>query len=237
MKPGLKMGSKPRNRAGNREIAKPGQNVEVSGGSRGGQMTVAELVPDPANRRVHNARNLGLVVDALRDVGAARSIVIDEDNVVLAGNGVTEAAVAAGLTRVQVVDADGATIIAVRRTGLTAEQKRALAMYDNRSAELAAWNPEQLRADVDAGLTLAPYWTEDELAALLQAIRADAVDAPAMLQGGKEDFEQITFILHRDQAGTVRAAIEKAKAAGATSSVNANGNGNALALICQAYCE
>ena len=113
-----------------------------------------DLVPDPQNRRRHTTRNLGMVSDALRDVGAARSIVIDEHNVILAGNGVTEAAAEAGITHVHVVEADGTTLIAVRRRGLTPEQKRRLALYDNRTAELAEWNLDQLRADVDAGLDL-----------------------------------------------------------------------------------
>ena len=58
---------------------------------------IKDLTPDPENRRAHNPRNLGMVVDALHAVGAARSIVIDEDNVILAGNGVTEAAAEAGV--------------------------------------------------------------------------------------------------------------------------------------------
>lgn len=53
---------------------------------------IKDLVPDPENRRKHNARNIGMVVDTLQSVGAARSIVIDENNVILAGNGVTQAA-------------------------------------------------------------------------------------------------------------------------------------------------
>jgi DNA modification methylase len=124
-----------------------------------------------------------MVSDALREVGAARSIVIDEDNVILAGNGVSEAAAEAGITRVQVVDVDGSTLVAVRRRGLTAEQKRALAIYDNRTGELATWDFEQLQADVDAGLSLQPFWTEAEQAALLQkgpkAGRTDPDDVPA----------------------------------------------------------
>src|SRR5688500_9536719 len=91
-------------------------------------MRITDLVPDPLNRRAHNPRNLGMVADALRKVGAARSIVIDEDNVILAGNGVTEAAVAAGITKLHVVDADGDTVVAVRRKGLTVGQKRELAI-------------------------------------------------------------------------------------------------------------
>src|SRR3990167_9175396 len=88
---------------------------------------IKDLVPDPANRRQHNPRNLGMVSDALREVGAARSIVIDEDNVILAGKGVTEAAAEAGITRLRVVEADGNELIAVRRRGLTDDQKRRLA--------------------------------------------------------------------------------------------------------------
>jgi DNA modification methylase len=128
---------------------------------------IKDLVADPENRRKHNPRNLGMVVDALHQVGAARSIVIDEDGVILAGNGVTEAAAEAGITRVQVVDADGSTLVAVRRRGLSPEQKRALAIYDNRTAELAEWNAEQLQTDIDAGLDLKPWFFDEELAAVL----------------------------------------------------------------------
>src|SRR6188768_191036 len=80
---------------------------------------IKDLVADPQNRRLHNPRNIGMVVDALQQVGAARSIVIDEDNVILAGNGVTEAAAEAGITKVRVIDVAGDELVAVRRTGLT----------------------------------------------------------------------------------------------------------------------
>lgn len=125
-------------------------------------------MPDPQNRRKHNPRNLGLVVDALQQVGAARSIVIDENDVILAGNGVSEAAAEAGITKVRVIEADGQEIIAVRRSGLSEEQKRALAMYDNRSGELAEWDAEQLQADLDAGLSLEPWFSDQEVAAIVK---------------------------------------------------------------------
>lgn len=128
---------------------------------------IRDLTADPANRRKHNARNIGMVVDSLHKVGAARSIVIDEHGTVLAGNGTVEAAAEAGITRLQVVDADGETIIAVRRRGLTAEQKRALALFDNRSSELADWDISQLQADADAGLDLNTFFEPAELADLL----------------------------------------------------------------------
>lgn len=109
--------------------------------------TLAELKPDAHNRRKHTPRNVGMIVNALHEVGAARSIVIDESGTILAGNATVEAAAEAGIERVQVVDADGETIIAVRRTGLTDEQKRKLALYDNRTAELAEWDTAQIAAE------------------------------------------------------------------------------------------
>src|SRR4026208_901931 len=102
-----------------RPIKKPPQAQAVSGPTH-----IKDLTPDPSNRRTHNPRNIGMVVDALHEVGAARSIVIDEDGVILAGNGVTEAAAEAGITKLRVIDAAGDELIAVRRSGLTAEQKR-----------------------------------------------------------------------------------------------------------------
>ncbi len=128
---------------------------------------IKDLVADPQNRRQHNPRNIGMVVDALQAVGAARSIVIDENNVVLAGNGVLEAAGEAGLTRLRVVEADGQEIIAVRRTGLSEAQKRHLAIADNRSAELAQWNAAQFKDDLGAGLDFKGFFTQDELQAIL----------------------------------------------------------------------
>jgi hypothetical protein len=126
------------------------------------------LKPDPANRRRRTGRGARLLVESLGQVGAARSIVIDEHNEILAGNGVVEAAAEAGLTKLKIVESDGQTIVAVRRRGLTAEQKRALSLFDNRTGELAEWVPEQLADDQAHGLALTPFFDEAELAKLLK---------------------------------------------------------------------
>lgn len=127
---------------------------------------IADLKPDERNPRKHNPRNIGMIERALNEVGAARSIVIDEENRVLAGNGVVEAAANAGIEKVRVVEADGNEIIAVRRTGLTEDQKRRLAYYDNRTAELAEWDTERIAFDIDSGFDFKGLFTEEELAVL-----------------------------------------------------------------------
>jgi len=135
--------------------------------------SLADLHADPVNARRHNPRNVGMIENALNEVGTGRSIVIDEDGRVLAGNATIEAAAQAGIEKVRVVDTDGETLVAVRRTGLTEAQKRRLALYDNRTAELADWDGEMLAAllsedkDVVEGL-----FTDDELMAVVD----DALD-------------------------------------------------------------
>jgi len=125
------------------------------------EYTLADLKPDPQNARKHNPRNIGMIVDSLHQVGAARSIVIDEDNVILAGNGVVDAVAEAGIMGVRVVEASGNEIIAVRRSGLTPEQKVKLALYDNRTAELAGWEAETLQ-EISEAQDLSDLFTEAE---------------------------------------------------------------------------
>ena len=142
---------------------------------------IKDLIPDPSNRRVHSPRNIGLIVESLQAVGAARSIVIDEDNVIRAGNGTVDAAAEAGITKLLVVDTDGDALVAVRRSGLTDAQKRALALYDNRATELSRWDGDALQQDLAAGLDLSPFFTSKELAHALKTTPVDLTTPEPML--------------------------------------------------------
>src|SRR5262245_27444280 len=128
---------------------------------------IKDLTEDPVNRRAHTPRNVGMIADSLQDVGAGLSIIIDEQNQLIGGHGVIEAAGQVGITKLHVVDAEGDAIVAVRRRNLTPEQKRRMAMYDNRTSDLSEWNLDQIQADVDAGLDMSPFFSDQELDALL----------------------------------------------------------------------
>lgn len=201
--------------------------------------TIADLTPDAHNARAHNPRNVGMIEAALGEVGAARSIVIDEDGRILAGNGTIEAAARAGITRVQVVEGDGETIVAVRRAGLSEKEKRRLALYDNRSAELATWDGDALAAMMreDEG-ALKGLFAEHELAAFSVPNDSEWGALSELPDGDRAPFQQMTFTLHDSQVETVREAIRSAIARGASNSdVNENSNGNALAFICAEFCN
>lgn len=136
---------------------------------------LADLRPDQNNARKHNPRNIGMVANSLREVGAARSGVIDEDGNILAGNGTYEALSEAGIEKVKIVQADGNEWVVVQRKGLSEKQKLKLALYDNRSAELAEWDKEVL-ADIDPEIMESMFST-DELEDLLDNV------------GGSEELE------------------------------------------------
>jgi hypothetical protein len=154
--------------------------------SNAGEISLlAYLNPDPRNARSHSERNLELIASSLQEVGAARSIVVDEDGVILAGNATVTAAQHAGIDRVRVIDTDGTELVAVRRSGLTPEQKRRLALLDNRAAELASWDTEVL-ASLAEDTDLSGLWEPDELDALI----ADG-SAPAHLLGDPDEIPDV----------------------------------------------
>lgn len=129
---------------------------------------LSDLKPDQKNARKHNPRNIGMVANSLREVGAARSGVIDEKGNILAGNGTYEALSEAGIEKVKIVQADGNEWVVVQRKGLSEKQKLKLALYDNRSAELAEWDKEVL-ADIDPEIMESMFST-DELEDLLDDV-------------------------------------------------------------------
>ena len=139
------------------------------------------------------------------------------------------------VTKLQVVEAEGDTVVAVRRRGLTAAQKRELAIYDNRTADLAEWNIEQLAADLRNGEDLSAFFLPDELERLTGMFDVAGTPPPLLSPDDRPHFQQMTFTLHDDQVETVKAALARAQADGCLSPDNENTNGNALAHIAARY--
>lgn len=136
------------------------------------EVTLSDLKPmsDDENARMHNPRNIGMIVDSLQEVGSGRSLLVDENNKIIAGNGTYDAAAEAGLERVWIVDAPADVLVARRRSDFTSEeQKTRAALYDNRTAEVAEWRPEVMRELRSEGLTEG-MWTDGELDSMLHTV-------------------------------------------------------------------
>ena len=78
--------------------------------------TISDLKFDDKNFNEHTEFGMSLLEKSLHDYGAGRSILIDKDNNIIAGNGIVEAAAQAGIEKVRIVETKGDEIVAVKRT-------------------------------------------------------------------------------------------------------------------------
>jgi hypothetical protein len=95
-------------------------------------------VPSERNARTHSPEQIAQLVASIGAFGWTNPILIDEDRAIIAGHGRLEAARAAGL----------ADVPTITLTGLSAAQKRALAIADNKLALNAGWDDELLRLEL-----------------------------------------------------------------------------------------
>lgn len=123
---------------------------------------------DSRNYRIHGDKNKALINKSLSECGAGRSILIDKDDVIIAGNGVYEQAQALGL-KIRVIESDGSELIAVKRTDLTTEDERRklLAVADNKTSDMSVFDFDLLSVDfqldelVDWGFEADEFNTEE----------------------------------------------------------------------------
>jgi hypothetical protein len=130
--------------------------------------------PDPRNARTHSDRNKSAVRASLRDSGAGRSVLLDNDDVIIAGNCAVEQATDLGIP-IRVIDSDGSELIAVRRTDLGTDDRRraALAIADNRTTDLSEFDDAavaDILRDFDVGELASAGFDPVEYAALLEIV-------------------------------------------------------------------
>ena len=90
-------------------------------------LPIGELRANPRNARTHSKRQIGQIAESIGAFGFLNPILIDDEGTVLAGHGRLAAAQLLGLENVPTLRADG----------LSAPQKRAYVLADNRLAEKA----------------------------------------------------------------------------------------------------
>lgn len=113
---------------------------------------MAQLKFDQRNYRIHNDKNKRIIRKSLEECGAGRSILLDNDDYIIAGNGVYDQAKALGL-RVRIVESDGSELIAIKRTDLSTEdvRRKTLALVDNYSSDTSSFDIDIIVEDFNAG--------------------------------------------------------------------------------------
>ena len=127
---------------------------------------VSDLTPDPKNARRRTPQSSHLIKESLQRYGAARSVVVDENNMLIAGHGTVEAAKELGINKVRVIETDGDELIAVKRTNWSPGQKIGANLADNRTSDLSEWDAEMLQS-LSEEADISPWFSVDDINELL----------------------------------------------------------------------
>lgn len=110
-----------------------------------------------------------MIRSSLEEFGGMRSLVVDSENQVRAGNGTLEEAGQIGIEKVRIIDAAGDELIAVRRHGLSEDQWKRYEIKDNRASDLSDFDTEILmELQEEDAIDLREFWFEPELDELLK---------------------------------------------------------------------
>lgn len=99
---------------------------------------INELVPYENNARI-NDKAVDIVANSISEFGFKQPIIIDKNNVIVAGHTRTLACKKLGITKVPCIIADD----------LTEKQIKAFRIADNSSAQVAEWDMDKLMAELE----------------------------------------------------------------------------------------
>lgn len=102
------------------------------------EMRIGELVPYENNPRKNDGA-VDAVAASIKEFGFKVPIIVDKNNVVVAGHTRLKAAEKLGMKTVPVIRADD----------LTEEQIRAFRLADNKTGEIAEWDFEKLKEELN----------------------------------------------------------------------------------------
>lgn len=143
---------------------------------------ITDFKPDPQNPNKGSERGYRLLNDSLAEFGAGRSILVDKNGIVIAGNKTQENALDIGLEDAIVVPTDGKQMVVVQRTDLdllndTDHKARRLSIADNRTSDLMEWDAEVMAALQQQNMDFKPYFEDYELDTLLDNLnKFDAME-------------------------------------------------------------
>lgn len=127
-------------------------------------INIEELRQDSHNFNKGTEEGQALIEKSFSELGAGRSILVDKDGQIIAGNKSQKAAIKAGIKKVRVIETDGSELIAVKRTdvSLDSEEGRKLALADNATAKAnLVWDEVELNAAAtELGIDLEEWGVE-----------------------------------------------------------------------------
>ena len=125
---------------------------------------IQTLVQDDHNFNKGTEAGRQLMERSFSELGAGRSILVDKDGRIIAGNKSQKAAIAAGIKKVRIIETTGDELVAVKRTDISLDSKegRELALADNLTTQVnLEWDKVELQeVAAQQGIDL-PDWGLD----------------------------------------------------------------------------
>ena len=96
---------------------------------------IRDIIPDDHNFNKGNEQGQQLMERSFKELGAGRSILLDRNGNIISGNKSQQAAIAAGIKRVRVIETTGDELVAVKRTDVDIDsaEGRKMAYLDIRA--------------------------------------------------------------------------------------------------------
>lgn len=127
-------------------------------------VSIETLVQDDHNFNKGTEVGRKLMERSFTEFGAGRSILVDKDGRIIAGNKSQQAAIAAGIKKVRIIETQGDELVAVKRTDISLDSKegRELALADNLTTQVnLVWDEAELTSvAAEQGIDL-PDWGLD----------------------------------------------------------------------------
>lgn len=111
------------------------------------ERSIDSLIPDDKNFNKGTEYGDHLMDESLRKFGLGRSVLLDKNDRIIAGNKTTEKAAELGFEKVVVVETDGNTLVAVKRNDidLDSQKGRELALADNATSKAnLSWDEDMI---------------------------------------------------------------------------------------------
>lgn len=108
---------------------------------------LSELIPDDKNLNKHTQYGMSLLEKSVRGHKFGRSILVDKNNRIIAGNGIVETAANIGAEDIRIIETTGDELVVVKRTDVDLDTKegREMALADNAtSAADLEWDMEKM---------------------------------------------------------------------------------------------
>ena len=152
------------------KLSPPSRHPEIE------RIAIAQLRPWTRNARTHSRKQLRQIADSIERFGFTNPVLIDGENRILAGHGRVEAAKLIGMTEVP----------CLRFDHMSASEKRAYVLADNKLALNAGWDEELLalelkelsEADLDFSLDITGF-SIAEVDSLIEGLSPEEAGDPA----------------------------------------------------------